>query len=295
VELTPEWCEVSPASDSVTDSNTVAPVSEAPKGNGQIDDRPPRGALIVIAVGLIACLVAALASTGKGDGEAANLEWVQNRSGADSKPVAVAAGRGQMQLTDTSIHATGTNVSGYALFDVAATLRVSSGAPIGGGHLLCSVTTHHGTEVAQSSGGLRATYPRSSEDGIYNQLVPETLLIDFSSHSSELALLEVPNRPPRFTSERGVKVEWPEYKAGTERIKYFIVGKPQQELALPFFTVWKTQAVPAAAIACALTTSAGTETATTRVALAKHTPPIDEEAEEEKAERREEEEEEEEG
>lgn len=262
-------------------------MSDGPNGSKQ-DERPPRGALIVVAVGLLACVVAALASTGKGEGEAATLEWVQNRSLADSKPVPVPGGHGEMSLVDNAIHATGTNVSGYSLFDVASTLRVSAGSPIGGSRILCAVKTGHGTEVAQSSGGLRATYPRSSSEGIYNQLVPETVLMDFSSHSSELASLEVPNRPARFTTEQGVKVGWPEYKVGVERIKYYVAGKPKDDLELPFFTVWKTTAAPAAAISCALTTSAGTSTARTRVALARPSPPIDEQAEEEKAEEREE-------
>lgn len=248
--------------------------------------------MIVVAVGLVACLVAALATVGKGEGEAANLEWVQNHSAADSKTVPVPGGHGEMSLVNNSIHATGTNVSGYSLFDVASTLKISAGAPLGGSRILCAVKTGHGTEVAQSSGGLRATYPRSSEDGIYNQLVPETVLMDFSSHSSELALLEVPNRPRAFTTEQGVKVGWPEYKVGIERIKYYIAGKPKQDLELPFFTIWKATAPPAAAISCTLTTGAGTSTVHTDVALAKVSPPIDEEAEEEKAEAREEAEEE---
>ena len=271
----------------MTDSNTVAPVSDAPDRTPQ-DARPPRGALIVVAVGLVACVVAALASTGKGEGEAANLEWVQNRSLADSKPVPGPGGHGEMSLVDNAIHATGTNVSGYSLFDVASTLRVSAGSPIGRSKALCAVSVGHGSEIAQSSGGLRATYPRSSEAGIYGQEVPETVLMDFSSHSSELASLEVPDRPRRFTTEPGVKVGWPEYKLGVERIKYYIAGKPKNDLELPFFTVWKTTATPAATISCALTTSAGTSTVHTQVALAKPSPPIDEEAEELKAEEREE-------
>ncbi|MGN6217742.1 MAG: hypothetical protein ACTHN7_12460 [Solirubrobacterales bacterium] len=266
-------------------------MNDAPQGNAQ-DTRPPRGALIVIAIGLIATIVAALATTGKGEGEAANLEWVQNRSVADSKTVPVPGGHGEMSLVDTSIHATGTNVSGYSLFDVASTLRVSAGSPIGSSRALCAVKTSHGTEVAQSSGGLRATYPRSSENGIYNQEVPETVLMDFSSHSSELASLEVPNRPRSFTTEQGVKVGWPEYKVGIERIKYYIAGKPKQDLELPFFTIWKTTAAPQAAINCTLTTSAGTSTVRNHAALAQPSPPINEEAEEEKAEAREEAEEE---
>ncbi|MGN6814890.1 MAG: hypothetical protein ACTHK3_02250 [Solirubrobacterales bacterium] len=260
----------------------------ASQDDARQDTRPPRGALIVVAVGLVACVVAALASVGKGEGEAANLEWVQNRSVADPKAVPVPGGNGEMGFVGTSIHATGTNVSGYSLFDVATTLKVSAGSPVGGGRILCTVAAKHGTEIAQSSGGLRATYPRSSEDGIYSQAVPETVLMNFSSHSAELASLEVPDRPRGFTTERGVKLEWPEYTVGVEHLKYFIAGKPKTDLELPFFTIWKTTAPPAAAISCALTTSAGTSTVHAQIALAKSSPPIDEQAEEEKAEQREE-------
>ncbi len=261
------------------------------------DSRPPRGALIVVAVGLLACVVAAVATTGKDSGEAAHLEWVQIHKAADSKAVSVPGGGGTMKLTDVDIRSTGTNVSGYALFRAAAMLEISQGSPVGGGHVVCTVQSHQNTEIARSSQGLRATYPRSTDgQGVYSQDVPETLLIDFSSHSSELAVLEVADIGPRFTSERGVKVEWPEYKLGVEHIEYILpAGKPKVPLELPFYTIWKTTAIPSAAIGCALTTSAGTATTATKVALAKRSPPIDEEAEEEKAEEREEAEEEAEG
>jgi hypothetical protein len=263
-------------------------VTDAPQGSATPDTRPPRGALIVIAVGLVACVIAALASTGKGEGEAANLEWVQASQPVESKAVPIPGGKGKMQLTDTRIRATGTNVSGYSLFITSSKLTVSAGSPIGGGRVLCLVKAPRGTEVAQSSGGLRATYPRSSEAGIYNQEVPETVLMDFSSKSNELAVLEFPDRPRRFTTEKGVKVEWPEYRIGTERIKYSIAGKPKGDLELPFFTIWRTTDVPSAEISCELETSAGTSTVSTEAALAKRSPPIDEEAEEQKTEEREE-------
>ena len=119
--------------------------------------------------------------------------------------------------------------------------------------------------------------------------------MDFSSKSSELAVLEFPDRPPRFTTEQGVKVEWPQYKVGEERIEYLIVGTPKRDMELPFFTIWRSQDVPSAKIACTLKADAGEATASTQVAFSKHTPPIDEEAEELKAEEREEAEEEAEG
>ena len=254
------------------------------------DDKPPRGALIVVAIGLVACVVAALATVGKGEGESAHLEWVQSGVAADSKTTPVPGGKGTMQFVATHIRSTGTNVSGYSLFTAGSTLKVSAGAPIGGARILCSVKAGKGTEIAQSAGGLRGTYPRSSEEGIYNQEVPETVLMDFSSHSSELATLEVLDRPKRFTTEQGVKLEWPEYEVGVEHLKYFISGKPKNDLELPFFTIWRTTKVPAAAIACAIETSAGKSTVTTQVALKKRSPPIDEEAEAEKAEEKEEQE-----
>jgi hypothetical protein len=244
--------------------------------------------LIVIAVGLIACAVADLATAGEGEGEAAYLEWAQTGKPKASKAVPIAGGKGEMRLTDARIRATGTNVSGYSLYLTGARLTVSGGSPIGGSTILCKIKAPKGTEVARSTGSLRATYPRSSDDGIYSQLVPETVLMDFSSKSNEIASLEVPDRPLRFTTERGVKLDWPEFRIGEERLKYLITGKPEKDLVLPFFTIWRTTDVPSAKISCAVETSAGTSRVTTEVALAKRSPPLDEEAEERKAEEKEE-------
>lgn len=256
------------------------------------ETRPPRGALIVIAVGLLACVAAALLSTDKASGEAAQLEWVQKVPVADSKPAAIPGG-GTMQLTDDAIRTTGLNVSGYSLFRVSSLLRISAGSPVGSGRILCSVRAMRNAEIAQSSGGLRATYPRSSI-GLYNQEVPEVILLDFSSHGTELAVLELDGMPERFTTERGVKLEWPKYEVGTEHLEYFLpAGKPKQELLLPFETVWRATAVPGAEIACTLTTSGGDTTVRTGGALKSVPPPIDEQQEEENLERAEEEEEEE--
>jgi hypothetical protein len=254
-------------------------------------ERPPRGAIVIVVIGLVACLVAVLATVGKGEGEAAHLEFVKTADLPDSKPVAVPGGSQKMQLVDGLIRSTGTNVSGYDLFQVATVLEIEAGAPVGQARVLCSIAAPHGAEIGQTSGGLRALYPRSSEGGIFKQEVPETVLIDFSSHSSELAVLEVGDLPDRWTNERGVKLEWPEFEAGTEHLKYFIAGgKPKKDMRLPFNSIWRSTTVPKATIACTLTTSAGKATVQTQGELRQLPPPIDEEAEEEEQERRAEEE-----
>jgi hypothetical protein len=249
------------------------------------DERIPRGAIIVVAVGLLATIFAAvLSNTGGGTGEAAHLEFVQKGRIADSKPVTVPGSKDlKMQLVGGTIKATGTNVAGYSLFRVLSTVRIDQGARIGG-ELLCA--THApgiGTLIAQSSGGLRMLYPRSSEQGVSGQEIPTTVLAKFASHGHLLAVLEevTEDMPESFTTIQGVKVGWPEYEEGTEHILYHLPhGKAPATVELPFYTVWKSKKVPAAQVSCTLETKLGKATVETEGSLPHISPPIDEEAEE---------------
>lgn len=260
----------------MTDSNTVAPVSnDAPQYLGM-----PRGPLIVVAIGLIASLAAAVLATDKSGGSAADVEWVQERPLPDSRTVTVPGGGGTMRLTENGLRATGTNVSGYELYRVASVLSIDAGAPVGSGRILCSVRAPGGTEVAQTP-DLRAIYPRSSDE-LYKQDVPEVSLLRFSSQGAELAVVEMGDLfEGGFAGEPGIKLEWPTYEVGVERWEWFLPpGPPAGQLKLPFASIWKTTHVPSARIACTLTTSAGTATARTHGALPGRSEPIDEEEDE---------------
>jgi hypothetical protein len=262
--------------------------NEAP----QEDNGIPRGALIVVAIGVLACLAAAALATGKGSGESASLEWIKQGPVPDSKPVAVPGGEGkQMQLIDGSIVATGLNVSGYELFRVASTLRVDAGSPLEEAHIRCATKAGPRTEIARSAEGLRALYPRSSESGIFSQNVPERLVMDFSARGGENVIVEGEDLGIRgFTTEQGVKLEWLKYTEGTERLDYFIAGgTPTEDLDLPFFSIWKATAPPRATISCTVKNKAGKATASTKASLPELSPPIDEEAEDEAEEQAEEE------
>lgn len=241
------------------------------------DGRVPRGALIVVAVGLLASVLAAVLTADKSSGSAADLEWVQRSPLPDSATVAVPGGDGQrMQLTEAGIRATGTNVGGYSLYRVAATLGIDAGAPIGSGRIRCAIRAPGSTEVAQTPGS-RASYPRSSDD-LFAQEVPEVVLAEFSANGAELAVLEFSDLfGDGFSSLRGLKVEWPTYEVGKERWEWFLPpGRPARALSLPFASVWKTTAVPAAKIACTLTTGAGEATVRTGGGLTGRAGPINE-------------------
>jgi hypothetical protein len=234
----------------------------------------PRGPVIVVAVGLFACLLAAVLATDKTSGAAAELEWVQKQPLPDSKPVAVPGGGGQMRLTEGGIRVTGTNVSGYELYRVATVLKIDAGSPVGGGRILCSMRAPGKAEVAQTAGS-RASYPRSSEE-LFEQEVPENVVVEFSSHGTYSALVELGDAiGEHFASEKGIKLEWPSYTIGVERWEWFLPpGPPSETLVLPFASYWKTTALPGTRIACTLTTSAGTATVRQQGAVAKHTGPI---------------------
>jgi hypothetical protein len=259
-------------------------------------DRIPRGAIIVVAIGLLATIAAAvLSNTGADSGEVAHLEFVQKAKIPDSEPVAIPGSKKlKMQLVGGTIKATGTNTANYSLFRVLSVVKIDAGARIGG-DLLCEVNAPRtGTLIAQSSNGLRMLYPRSSEDGVSGQEVPLTILAKFASHGDLLAVLEEisEDMPEDFTTIEGVKVGWPEYEEGTEHILYHLPhGKAKATVELPFYTVWKSKEAPAAQIACTLETKLGKATVKTEGSLPHVSPLIDEEAEELAQEEREEEDE----
>jgi hypothetical protein len=243
-------------------------VSEAPEQNGM-----PRGVLAVVIVGLIACVAAALLATDKGSGEAADLEWVQSKPIPDSKPAAVPGGGGEVQLVDGGLRATGTNAAGYALYRSLTVLEISASAPVGSSRIDCSMRAPEGTEVAQTHNH-RASYPRSSEE-LYEQEVPQVLLLNFSSHGDELAVVDVTDLPERFATERGINLVWPEYTLRHEGWQWFLPpGKPTEALVLPFMAVWKSTVVPSVKIACTVKTSAGETTVRTQGSLPALSEPI---------------------
>lgn len=253
----------------MTDSNTVA----AMNGTANGDSGMPRGVIAVVVVGLIACVAAALLATDKGGGTAADLEWVMEKPIAGSATAEVPGGGGEIKLGEGSIKATGVNASGYELYRALSVLKIDAGAPVGSARIECTMFAPAGTEVAQTPGS-RASYPRSSDE-LFKQEVPEVVLVEFSSHGDELATVETDDLPEHWATERGIKLEWPDYVVRKEGWKWFLPAeKPKQELVLPFFSVWKTTKLPEAKISCDLTTSAGTATVTTKGALSQRSPAI---------------------
>jgi hypothetical protein len=207
-------------------------------------NRPPRGALVVIAVGLLATVAAALLSTDKPLG-AATLEWVEEAQMPDPKPVEIPGG-GRMTLFEGHIRSTEPNAGEYTLFRSSALLTIPKR-----------------TIIAKTQKS-RASYPHSSED-LADQEISDTSLVEFSSHSTDLASVEIGDvLGSRYTREPGIVVEWPPFRIGQQVWQLGLpAGRPREPLRLPFISIWRTTVNPAARVSCTIETAAGSATVRT--------------------------------
>jgi hypothetical protein len=224
------------------------------------ETRPPRGALIVIAVGLIASAAAAVLSTDEPIG-AAEVEWDAQAPISASKPVAIPGG-GTMRIGQAGLRATAPNGGGYRLYRIAAALEVSRGAAVGHGRARCLVQIPAQALVARTPNG-RAAYPQPSED-LVDQPVARNVKIEFGIEGTDLAAVSLGDAFKHFASEPGVNTEWTKYQPTRQGWDWGLPGgRPAQPLTLAFATVLRASAKPTARIACTVTTGAGTVTART--------------------------------
>jgi hypothetical protein len=227
------------------------------------DNRPPRGALAVIAVGLIATLAAALLATDEAGGSAAELSWTAKAPLPDSRPAAIPGG-GSMRLAEAGIRTAEANESGFRIYRVAAVLRVGAGAAVGHGRVRCTTRAQGNATIAPTPSS-RAAYPRSSSgESLIKQEVPEKVLVKFSSHGSELAVLELGDALDQFTDVPGVVVSWAPFREGVQGWQWGLPsGRPAKPLQLDFASFWRSGAPPAARISCTVQTGGGSATVRT--------------------------------
>ena len=222
------------------------------------ETRPPRGALIVIAVGLIACAAAALLRT-DGSSGAETLAWGEPRSIPDSAPAAVPGG-GTMRIDGAGLRVTAANISGYRLFRVAGALELRDAAAPG--RARCLVRVPSSTSAARTPNG-RAALPQPSNE-LSDQPVPRLMRIEFNAQGTDLALVNLADAFRRFTTGPGVKVEWTPYAKAQQGWDWALPAKRSgKPLTLTFVSVWRSTAKPTARIACTVKTDAGTARAKT--------------------------------
>jgi hypothetical protein len=226
---------------------------------------PPRGALAVIAVGLLATAAAWLLSTDKPLGAVA-LDWEAKTPLPDSRRVEIPGG-GAMRIVDAGIRATEDNFAGYRLFRVASVLEIEAGSAVGQARLSCLNRVPRRAIPTKTPKEIRGAYPRSSEE-LADQEVSDAVIVEFNSHGVDSAALELGDAFARFTDRSGIVVEWAPYRLAVHRWDLGLPpGSPEEPMELGFASIWRTSVRPAATVSCTIETAAGEATATTRGAL----------------------------
>ncbi len=222
-----------------------------------METRPPRGALVVIAVGLVATIAAPLLTSTKLSGVVA-LEWEKTVPIPSSREASIPGG-GAMRIANAQISTSEENVSGYKLFRVSAVLRIDAGSAVGKARVKCRTDVPRRTIPAKTPGS-RASYPRSSSgEDLLKQDFPEEVVVEFNSHGTDVAALEFDDALKRFVNQPGVVVSWPPYKQALQEWQWGLPdGKPERPLELGFASIWRTTTPPTVSIVCSTDTAAGT-------------------------------------
>lgn len=230
------------------------------------DTRPPRGALIVIAVGLLATAVAAIASTDKSGGSWVEVEWAARGALPDSRPAQLPGG-GSMRLRDAGLRVTEENISGEKVFRLAAVLEIGAGSAVGQARVGCTMTGD-GAELART-GDNRGAFPRStSEESLTKQDVPDRVGLKFHISGGEYASLELGDAFDAYTDLRGVVGTWEEHKPSSMGWQWGLPkGRPEQPVTLGFASFWKTTRAPSGSVACTVENAVGAATVRTAGSL----------------------------
>jgi hypothetical protein len=240
-----------PPEHEVTGSNPVGRVMDA-----DAENRPPRGALAVVVVGLVACVAAWLLSTDEVGGAWVEVEWAARDALPDSRPVRIPGG-GSMKLQDAGLRVTEANVNGERLFRLAAVLRIDAGSAVGQARVGCTMRGV-GAELART-GDNRGAFPRStSEESLTKQGVPDRVGLKFHISGGEYASLELGDAFDAYTDLGGVVGTWKKHQTGSMGWQWGLPkGRLAQPLTLGFASFWKTTRTPSGRVSCTVDNAAG--------------------------------------
>jgi hypothetical protein len=217
---------------------------------------PPRGALAVIAIGLLASLAAAALATDEAGGSSVEIEWIGQAPLPDSAPAAIPGG-GSMRLEDGGLRVTEKNLEGERIFRVTSVLRIVAGSAVGQARVRCRMRGG-GAELGRTVNS-RGAFPRSSgEYNLTKQEVPGSVGIRLPIQGAEYASLEMEDAFPTFTDLPGVVVSWQPHRTYSQEWQWGLPsGRPAEPLTLGLAGFWRSAKGVSATISCTLENDAG--------------------------------------
>jgi hypothetical protein len=231
------------------------------------ESRPPRGALVVIAIGLVATLAAVALATDEVGGSSVEIEWIQRAPLPDSAPAAIPGG-GSMRLEEGGLRATEANIEGERVYRATSVLRIEAGSAVGQARVNCRMSGGPGAELGRTVNS-RGAFPRSSgEYNLTKQDVPGSVGIRLPIQGAEYASLEMEDAFAAFTDLPGVVVSWMPHRIHSQEWQWGLPkGRPDEPLTLGFATFWRTGGPMSVEVSCTLETGGGKASVQTAGAL----------------------------
>ena len=175
-----------------------------------IDSPPPRGAVIVVAVGLFISVVAVLLSRDPGN-VGTDVEWKTKANLDPSKPAAL-GNDGTTQIVDPVLSASETNEDDERLFRIEASLASKAPAISGIDLIRCELDVPRGVHIGQSE-GRRAAFPRPLLNA-GDDAIKEGTSIDFVNGDAELAGVELRDAFFSYVDHGNPAIHWGNLSTG---------------------------------------------------------------------------------
>jgi hypothetical protein len=211
-------------------------------------DRIPRGALAVVAVGLV-CTLAVLALDFVGGGTSAELQW-QTIEEVETPPKA-RVGPGTVSMDRTTISAIGQNGGGESIYRIAGAITVDSNGKRTPVRTRCDIHSLEADSQIARTPKRRAAWPRPSEE-LQAQEVPESAVVKFNAVGNDVLGLPMRDVVRRYTnSETSSLVDWDGFEERTQNWVWDMKdGTGPSPAVLGYVVIFKTPAKPDATLRC---------------------------------------------
>lgn len=212
-------------------------------------DRFPRGALVVVAIGLLVTVAVAWASN-EDLISSKPLPWAEHHEQAIPPAGPEPFGRGgSLSLSSTGIDVTEPNTAGYRLFQVGAEVVLDPGRAQEEVSVSCTARSEPPT-VNGRTPNRPAAYPGPIED-LSEAPWPGDVIIDYSAQSSPYSTVTLPTAYMGYGTDEGVEVEWGDWEAGSQNWVWNLPADfDDQPARLRFVSLWRTFSAPAIELSC---------------------------------------------
>jgi len=171
---------------------------------------PPRGAVVVVAVGLVVTVLAVALTRNPGQA-GATVDYKTQTKFPQSKTVKFGQG-GNTQIVHGLLSTTDANEVGDRLFTIEATLRAKAGSGAKITQASCQLKLPQGILMGQSE-GRRAAFPRTLANTA-DDAIKEGVPVDFSNGSESQAGITLRNVFFKYVIGGNPSVVWSDVAAG---------------------------------------------------------------------------------